>query len=167
MSQLPSPVVPVAIPSLPARPFHPEVISFRPGVFRCGGRLGIDPAKRNQTPIFRIRSAMKETRHPYFVSVWSVIVQIWLVPFFFAMLTLMSRLFKLADPAGWRDLRHHLLRQAKCPECGLIYERRWLAVNLGSRRYERCPGCKKWHYTTTWKETASPTSESAVHVDQG
>lgn len=100
-------------------------------------------------------------------TIWGVIVQIWILLFFFGMLVLLNWFLKSADPVRWRGLRYHLLGRAKCPECGLIYERPWLAVNLGTRRYERCPGCKKWHYTTTWKEAASPTCESAVHVDQG
>lgn len=63
-------------------------------------------------------------------------------------------------------LRHRLLGQAKCPGCGLIYDRHLLAVNMGTRRYERCPGCKKGHYTKAWKEEGPPPSESAAHVDQ-
>jgi hypothetical protein len=98
-------------------------------------------------------------------TVWGVIVQIWILLFFFGMLVLLNRFLKSADPE-WRGLRHHLLGRAKCPECGLIYERPWMAVNLGTRRYERCPGCLRWHYTTTLKDDEPLISESTAHVDQ-
>jgi hypothetical protein len=83
---------------------------------------------------------------------WAVIVPVWLVLFFFAMIALLIRFFKAADPEGWRGLHHYLLGQAKCPGCGLVYLRPWFAVNMGTRRYEQCPGCQKWHVTTRWKE---------------
>jgi hypothetical protein len=85
-------------------------------------------------------------------STWSVVGPTWMTLYFFAMIALLSRFLKSADPEGWRRLRHVMLGKAKCPECGLVYERSGFAVNMGSRRYERCPGCKKWHMTTKWKE---------------
>jgi hypothetical protein len=85
-------------------------------------------------------------------SAWAVIVQVWAILFFVAMIALLGRLFNSADPEGWRGFRHHLLGQAKCPGCGLVYLRPWFAVNLPTCRYEPCPGCKKWHVTTGWKE---------------
>src|SRR5579872_1516364 len=92
-------------------------------------------------------------------TTWTFIVQIWILLFFFGMLVLLNRFLKSADPA-WRGLRQHLLGRAKCPGCGLIYERPWLAVNMGTRRYEPCPGCKRWHYTTTWKEEVSQAADA-------
>ena len=76
------------------------------------------------------------------------ILALWGLLFPVAMVGLLVRLYNL-------DLRHLLLGRASCPECGLVYERRWMAVNMGSRRYELCPGCKKWHWTETLKEDAS------------
>lgn len=40
-----------------------------------------------------------------------------------------------------------LLGRARCPGCQQVYERSFLAANLGNKRYERCPHCKKWHLT--------------------
>lgn len=40
-----------------------------------------------------------------------------------------------------------LLGRARCPGCQQIYDRPLLAANLGVKRYERCPHCKKWHMT--------------------
>ena len=45
------------------------------------------------------------------------------------------------------SLARLLLGRARCPGCGEIYERSFLAANLGNKRYERCPHCKKWHLT--------------------
>lgn len=54
-------------------------------------------------------------------------------------------LFRLAD---WR-LADLLLRyRVKCPECGAIYKPPLVAINLLDRRYEKCPACRRWHYTT-------------------
>ena len=85
-------------------------------------------------------------------STWSIVVPTWMTLYFFAMIALLSRFLKSADPEGWRRLRQLLLGKAKCPECGLVYERSLFAVNLGSRRYERRPGRTKWHMTYRWKE---------------
>ncbi|MFN8613963.1 MAG: hypothetical protein U0931_40900 [Vulcanimicrobiota bacterium] len=45
------------------------------------------------------------------------------------------------------NLARILLGRARCPGCSQIYDRPLLAANLGPKRYERCPHCKKWHLT--------------------
>lgn len=85
-------------------------------------------------------------------SAWSVIVPTWMTLYFFAMVALLIRFLRSADPEGWQRFRLVFLGKAKCPGCGLVFERRWLAINWGTRRFERCPGCKTWHLTTRWKE---------------
>lgn len=42
--------------------------------------------------------------------------------------------------------RHETLGNSTCPECGTVYPRPLLALNLGPVRYERCPGCRKFHF---------------------
>jgi len=44
----------------------------------------------------------------------------------------------------------------------MIYQRPLFGVNSGPfLRYERCPGCKKWHKTVRLESgTASPESDS-------
>ncbi len=37
------------------------------------------------------------------------------------------------------------LGTSTCPECQTVYPRPLLALNLGPMRYERCPGCRKFH----------------------
>jgi hypothetical protein len=36
----------------------------------------------------------------------------------------------------------------RCPECGKDYDPPLFAVNLGPKRYERCPHCRRWHWTS-------------------
>ncbi len=48
---------------------------------------------------------------------------------------------------GPRKLALLLLGRARCPGCQQVYDRSFLAANLGNKRYERCPHCKKWHLT--------------------
>lgn len=42
-------------------------------------------------------------------------------------------------------LRDETLGYSTCPECGTVYPRPLLALNLGPVRYERCPNCRKFH----------------------
>lgn len=42
-------------------------------------------------------------------------------------------------------LRTEALGRSTCPECGTDYPRPLLALNLGPWRYERCPGCRRFH----------------------
>ena len=37
------------------------------------------------------------------------------------------------------------LGKSTCPECGTVYPRPLLALNLGPWRYERCPNCRRFH----------------------
>jgi hypothetical protein len=39
----------------------------------------------------------------------------------------------------------------ECPECSGQYEPPLLAINLGRKRYERCPHCQRWHWTNPLK----------------
>jgi hypothetical protein len=41
-----------------------------------------------------------------------------------------------------------LYGRAECPECHHTYDRSFFALNMGPRRYERCPQCRRWHWTT-------------------
>ena len=53
---------------------------------------------------------------------------------------------------GQLRLGAFLYGQAICPGCGRSYDRSIWGANLGvSRRYERCPHCRKWHWTTSSK----------------
>jgi Zn ribbon nucleic-acid-binding protein len=42
--------------------------------------------------------------------------------------------------------------RAKCPDCSTVYIRPIFGVNGVTKRYERCPVCKKWHWIGIWSE---------------
>jgi hypothetical protein len=76
--------------------------------------------------------------------VWSVFLGAWTAAYFFWAILVMAR-FSL----GRFSPGELLLGRARCPGCGQVYARSILmGCNLGPRRYERCPHCKKWHFTS-------------------
>lgn len=53
---------------------------------------------------------------------------------------------------GFRGLGVALYGRTECPECRKEYAPPLFAgLNFGYRRYERCPHCKKWHWTSPKK----------------
>jgi hypothetical protein len=52
--------------------------------------------------------------------------------------------------------------RADCPECGQEYDRGFFTgLNMGgSRRYERCPHCRRWHWTNA-KPKSAPAAARA------
>jgi hypothetical protein len=46
------------------------------------------------------------------------------------------------------------LGKAICPECQALYVRPWLGVNRIGKRYERCPQCGRYHWTTLHVESS-------------
>jgi len=75
-------------------------------------------------------------------AVWAVIVQCWLGFYLLAALALLSY-FAFGGLAVGRMLygRRH------CPECDRDYDGSIFALNFGLTRYERCPHCRRWHWT--------------------
>jgi hypothetical protein len=73
-------------------------------------------------------------------KVWTPIVGMWVVAYFLAMLVVLCWLL-----AGNWELGRLLLGHATCPDCCTVYARPLFGINLGTKRYERCPACKKWH----------------------
>jgi len=73
-------------------------------------------------------------------TAWSVIVNLWVVLYFFGSIALLT--YFVYGKAGVGRL---IFGKTKCPECGAIYDSPLFAFNLGTKRYERCSACKKWH----------------------
>jgi len=73
---------------------------------------------------------------------WTVAVQCWLLFYFFAAVALLARF-----AFGRLALGRLLFGSRHCPECHAEYDAPIFAVNLGSARYERCPQCRRWHWT--------------------
>jgi hypothetical protein len=71
---------------------------------------------------------------------WLAVVNVWLLVYFFACAALLSRF-----AFGRITLGKLLFSTRHCPECGKDYDAPLFAVNLGSKRYERCPHCRRWH----------------------
>jgi len=75
---------------------------------------------------------------------WTIAVQVWIVAYFVGALALVSRfVFGRVSPGRL------FYGRRKCPECGAEYDASLFAINLGTRRYERCPQCRHWHFTKT------------------
>jgi DNA-directed RNA polymerase subunit RPC12/RpoP len=73
---------------------------------------------------------------------WAVAVQAWIVAFFIGAVALISYI-----AFGNVALGRLIYGRRKCPECGAEYDASLFALNLGARRYERCPHCRHWHFT--------------------
>jgi len=69
---------------------------------------------------------------------WGLILVIYVAAFTLAM-------FGFVDRLGKGGTREGLLGSATCPGCGQIYPRSFFALNLLTKRYERCPHCRKFH----------------------
>lgn len=75
---------------------------------------------------------------------WSVAVQLWIVAYFLGALALVSYfVFGRFSPGRL------FYGRRRCPECAAEYDAPLLALNFGTRRYERCPQCRRWHFTKT------------------
>jgi hypothetical protein len=75
---------------------------------------------------------------------WAVAVQVWIIACFVGALALLSFLvFGHVSPGRL------LYGRRICPECAAEYDASLFAINLGARRYERCPHCRHWHLTRT------------------
>lgn len=73
-------------------------------------------------------------------GVWSLVINGWLGFYFLGGIALLTY-FVYGKVAVGR----FVFGQTKCPECSAIYNSSLFALNLGVKRYERCPACKRWH----------------------
>ena len=74
------------------------------------------------------------------VGVWRVIVTVWLQLYLIGGICLLAY-FAL----GKFDPGRVFFGKSRCPECGTVYPAPLFGLNLGPKRYERCPHCRKWH----------------------
>lgn len=72
---------------------------------------------------------------------WQIFLSQWTFIFSFIMISITTIILY-----GKLKLGYFLAGQAKCPECAKIYDRPFLGVSLISKKYEKCPHCKKWHW---------------------
>jgi hypothetical protein len=79
-------------------------------------------------------------------TLWAIAIQVWIIAYFVGALALISYfVFGHVSPGRL------FYGRRKCPECGAEYDASLFAfaINLGTRRYERCPACRHWHFTKT------------------
>jgi len=75
-------------------------------------------------------------------TLWAELVQCWLWFYFFAALALLFYFAfgRVAPPKMFYGRR-------KCPACGGDYAAPLFGFKFGRTRYERCPVCRRWHWT--------------------
>lgn len=73
-------------------------------------------------------------------NVWQILLGLWIS------ICIISAVVILVYFAYGNDWFKKILGEAKCPECGIIYQRPIFAqINLFHKSFERCPVCKHWH----------------------
>jgi RsiW-degrading membrane proteinase PrsW (M82 family) len=79
------------------------------------------------------------------INLWGLGAQIWgaLLVIYVAVFTL--AMFGFVNRLGKEGAREGFLGSATCPGCGEVYPRSFFALNLLTKRYERCPHCRKFH----------------------
>lgn len=75
-------------------------------------------------------------------TVWSSVVEVWLMFYFVAAIVL---LYYLGSGRVVPGKLFYGMRN--CPECHSDYPAPLLGLNFGPTRYERCPHCQHWHWT--------------------
>jgi hypothetical protein len=71
---------------------------------------------------------------------WVAIISVYIYLFFFAMILVVLYLTFGSAPIG-----SVLYGEARCPSCGEIYPRPYLAIKVKGKRRERCPHCREVH----------------------
>jgi hypothetical protein len=72
---------------------------------------------------------------------WSLLVGLWVAGFTIGSLLLLGLIY--FGPAAASKL---FTARVLCPSCGQRYRQPIFGLNMGMKRYERCPVCKKWHW---------------------
>jgi hypothetical protein len=86
-------------------------------------------------------------------NVWGPILVIYVALFTLAMFAFVNRL-------GKDGVREGFLGSATCPECHKVYPRSFFAANLLTKRYERCPHCRRWHFVPMHQPARDATGDN-------
>ena len=85
-------------------------------------------------------------------KVWAIVLQLWLLLYLAAMGIL------LAGITYGNSWFQKLIRgKIRCPECGQLYTRPLLSLNLLHKSFERCPHCRRWHLVSAFDEEGRQT----------
>lgn len=85
--------------------------------------------------------------------IWGPLLVIYVSLFTLAMFAFVNRLSSSKARAGF-------LGDATCPECHQVYPRSFFALNLLTRRYERCPHCRHWHLAPVRQPSRDATGDN-------
>lgn len=77
-------------------------------------------------------------------TAWGMLVGLWIAVLLIAALALLAYFI-----SGSVSPVHLFYGRRHCPECSGDYDAPLLALNFGFTRYERCPHCQHWHWTTS------------------
>jgi hypothetical protein len=75
------------------------------------------------------------------MEAWATIVGLWVAAFAVGSLVLLGLIY--FGPAAAKKL---FTARVLCPDCGQQYRQPLFGMNMGMKRYEQCPLCKKWHW---------------------
>lgn len=84
---------------------------------------------------------------------WGLVLVLYVALFTLAMFGFVNRLAN-------GKVREGLLGDATCPGCGEVYPRSFFALNLLTRRFERCPHCRKFHLVPVKQPAREPTGDN-------
>jgi hypothetical protein len=122
--------------------FHTAFVSVALWRLRRGFALGVLGAIAlhwlGNAPLFLLRWNLGGLGR----NVWLIIVQFWLLGYC-ALLAAMLAAFAF----GRLPTLNALYGRRKCPGCQGEYDAPLFALNFGRTRYERCPHCRRWHWT--------------------
>lgn len=81
-------------------------------------------------------------------EIWQVVLSIWVIIFF----GLMVMLLVYYSMGSVNKFTQFFFGKSVCPGCGNIYKPPLMGLNWFTKRYEKCPGCNKWHWVSLWKK---------------
>ena len=81
--------------------------------------------------------------------VWGQLLWVWNALFFTVALVYLGQ--RVLAP---KERIAVFLGKAICPECQTLYVRPWWGINRIGKRYERCPQCKHYHWTTLYVKSS-------------
>lgn len=81
-------------------------------------------------------------------EMWQVILGLWVFIFFSSMVMLLV----YYSMGTVKKFTQFFFGKSVCPGCGNIYRPPLMGLNWFTKRYEKCPGCNKWHWVSLWKK---------------
>lgn len=82
-------------------------------------------------------------RIPWLSAYAGLLIFLWVIGLWFAALWFYSK-YRETDNR-LRSLGELIFGKATCPKCEMEYPRPLFGLNLGPKRYERCPHCRRWN----------------------